>query len=202
MSRARRTDMQGDPDVYHVIFRITLPGPPFKAVGREVFFVEILGFSPMGNHFHRLDRILPEDRFTDEALVKRLHHHYGEDFHRTERRISIYYKEKLTSLANFMKEVKQAFPVYYNRCHKRKGGLWGERFKSVMVENGETLINYLADVDLHPVRAELVKKPEDYRWNSMGRHTPTGDADNFRSTDFRAREFGEKNEIERIRLYR
>ena len=31
------------------------------------------------------------------------------------------YKEKLSSLANFMKKIKQNFSVYYNRKHRRKG---------------------------------------------------------------------------------
>ena len=34
------------------------------------------------------------------------------------------------------------------------------RFKSVIVENGETLINCLAYIDLKPLRAGLVERPE------------------------------------------
>ena len=40
----------------------------------------------------------------------------------------------------------------------------GSRFKSVIVENGDTLINLLAYIDLNPVRANMVERPEDYRW--------------------------------------
>ncbi len=213
MPRTRRMVIQGGvPGVYHVISRTALPGLPFKAVEKDMllsiikrysqlFFIEILGFSLMGNHFHLVVRMLPGDRFTEEEVIKRLQHHYGEEFNLAEGRIP-YYNEKLSSLANFVKEVKQAFSVYYNRCHKRKGTLWGERFKSVIVENGETLINCLAYVELNPVRAGLVKKPEDYRWNSMGYHTQTGNADGFLSMDFGILEFGEKNESERMRRYR
>ena len=45
----------------------------------------------------------------------------------------------------------------------KKGYFWSERFKSVIVENGGTLINCLAYIELNPVRAGLVKRPEDYR---------------------------------------
>jgi hypothetical protein len=38
----------------------------------------------------------------------------------------------------------------------------------VIVEKGETLINCLAYIDLNPLRAGLVERPEDYRWNSLG----------------------------------
>jgi hypothetical protein len=62
--------------------------------------------------------------------------------------------------------------------------LWGERFKSLIVENGETLINCLAYIDLNPLRADLVKRPEDYRWNSLGYNIQTNNQDNFLYTDF------------------
>jgi hypothetical protein len=59
---------------------------------------------------------------------------------------------------------------------------WGERFKSVIVENGETLINCLAYIDLNPIRAGLVKRQEEYRWNSIGYHAQTNNRDNFLSS--------------------
>ena len=212
MPRTRRMVIKGEPGVYHVISRTALPGLPFKDVDKDkllsiirryskLFFVEILGFSLMGNHFHLVVRMLPEDRFPVEELIKRIQNHYGVDMDVSEGRIP-YYKEKLSSLANFMKEIKQAFSVYYNRKNRRKGTLWGERFKSVIVENGETLVNCLAYVELNPIRAGLVQKPEDYRWSSLGYHAQTGNVDGFISLDFGVAEFGEKDAEERLRLYR
>ena len=101
-----------------------------------------------------------------------------------------------------MKEIKQAFSWYYNQRHNRRGTLWGERFKSVIVENGETLINCLAYIDLNPLRAGIVDRPEEYRWNSLGYHIQTSNQDNFLSTDFGLKEFNVKSENERIRRYR
>ena len=37
----------------------------------------------------------------------------------------------------------------------------------MIVEKGETLINCLAYIDLNPLRAGLVERPEDYRWNTL-----------------------------------
>ena len=84
----------------------------------------------------------------------------------------------------------------------RKGFFWGERFKSVIVENGNTLINCLAYIDLNPVRAEIVKKPEDYRWNSLGYHVHTGNTDGFLSFDLGLRQFSKMTDKERLRKYR
>jgi len=145
--------------------------------------------------------MLPEHYFKDEEIRKRCKAHYGEDFEVFDEQIADY-RSKLSSLANYMKEIKQAFSWYYNQRHNRRGTLWGERFKSVMVENGETLINCLAYIDLNPVRAAIVKRPEDYRWNSLGFHIQTGNRDDFLSLDFGLQEFEMMNAAERLRSYR
>jgi len=80
---------------------------------------------------------------------------------------------KLLSLSEFIRKIKVNFARFYNRRHQRRGYFWGDRFKSVVVENGETLINCLAYIDLKPLRAGLVELPEQYRWNSLGYHIQT-----------------------------
>jgi hypothetical protein len=109
---------------------------------------------------------------------------------------------KLSSLSEFMREIKVNFARFYNRRHHRRGYFWGDRFKSVIVENGETLINCLAYIDLNLLRAGLVERPEQYRWNSLGYHIQTNNRENFLSTDFGLKEFNVKSKKERIRRYR
>ena len=111
-------------------------------------------------------------------------------------------REKSSNLSESEKEIKQSFSRYYNKRHHRRGTLWGERFKSLIVEKGETLINCLAYIDLNPLRAGIVSRPEEYRWNSLGYHMQTNNRDNFLSSDFGLTEFNVKNEKERIRRYR
>lgn len=83
-----------------------------------------------------------------------------------------------------MREIKLGFTRYYNKRYGRRGYFWGDRFKSVVVENGQTLINCLAYIDLNPIRAGLVSRPEDYRWNSIGYHVQTSNKGRFLSLDF------------------
>lgn len=65
----------------------------------------------------------------------------------------------------FMKELKQRFTQWFNRRNDRRGTLWEERFKSVLVEGNEkALLTMAAYIDLNPVRAGMVARPEDYRW--------------------------------------
>jgi hypothetical protein len=52
------------------------------------------------------------------------------------------------------------------------------------------------------LRAGLVKRPEEYRWNSIGYHVQTNNRDNFLSTDFGLKESNVKSKKERIVRYR
>jgi hypothetical protein len=144
--------------------------------------------------------MFPEDQITDEDLQKRFEKFYGDS--RSFAGQIPYLREKLSSLSEFMREIKVGFARYYNRRHNRRGYFWGDRFKSVLVDKGETLINCLAYIDLNPLRAGLVDRPEDYRWNSLGYHVQTNNRDNFLSFDFGLKEFNVITEKERIRRYR
>ncbi|HID96607.1 MAG TPA: hypothetical protein EYP57_00190 [Thermodesulfobacteriaceae bacterium] len=62
-----------------------------------------------------------------------------------------------------LKDIKLRFSRYCNKKYGRKGFFWVDRFKSVIVEDGNTLVNCLAYVDLNPVRASLCRMSEDFR---------------------------------------
>ena len=165
----------------------------------------------MGNHAHILIRMIPDKYFSDDEIKERYAKVYGEDaVYPVEDdpdgngniKGILYYRQKWSSLSKFMQEVKQTFSRYYNKRHHRRGTLWGERFKSVIVEDGNTLVNCLAYIDLNPVRAGIVEKPEDYRWNSIGYHVQTKNKDDFLSLDFGLKEFNVMNLKERFRRYR
>ena len=76
---------------------------------------------------------------------------------------------RMYDLSAFMKEVKQRFSQWFNRRKKRRGPLWDDRFKSVLVEGEEDLLRTLAAyIDLNAVRAGLVGDPKDFRWCEYG----------------------------------
>jgi len=166
-----------------------------------LYFTGILGFCLMGNHFHLLVKMLPESDFSNEDVKKRIEEFYGDDYAFPKGQLP-YFKTKLSSLSEFMRDIKVNFTRFYNRRHNRRGYFWGDRFKSVIVDKGETLVNCLAYIDLNPLRAGIVKKPEEYRWSSIGYHMQTKNKDKFLSTDFGLMEFNVKSEKERVRRYR
>ncbi len=138
-----------------------------------------------------------------EEIRKRFKLYYGENEKRELSQDLIpALREKWGSLSEFVKEIKQGFSRFYNRRHHRKGFFWSERFKSVIVDNGETLINCLAYIDLNPIRAGIAEKPEEYRWCTLGYHAQTNNLDRFLSLDFGLREFALEGAKVRLAHYR
>jgi len=74
------------------------------------------------------------------------------------------YKHRFCNLSLFIKELKERFSRWFNKKHQRKGTLWMDRFKSVLVEDGNALRTMSIYIDLNPVRAGIVEDPKDYRW--------------------------------------
>jgi putative transposase len=78
------------------------------------------------------------------------------------------YTRRMHDLSEFMKSLLERFTKWFNRAHSRTGTLWEDRFKSVIVESGTAARMMAAYIDLNPVRAGMVKDPEEYRWSSYG----------------------------------
>ena len=212
MPRTQRLKISDESAVYHVMSRTALDGFPLGDIEKDfmldlikryaaLYFVDVLGFCIMGNHFHLLVKMFPDYRFTDEDIKKRYVVFYGDDRAFSYGQVPSM-REKLSNLSEFVREIKVGFARHYNRHHSRRGYFWGDRFKSVIVEKGETLINCLAYIDLNPLRAGLVDRSEEYRWNSLGYHIQTGNKDNFLSLDFGLKEFGVVDSEERLKRYR
>jgi REP element-mobilizing transposase RayT len=211
MPRIGRMVVPDQKTVYHVMSRTALDGFPFGGADKDelieilkrlnrLYFTELIGFAIMGNHFHVLVRMIPGHHYSDKQIRHRYKTFYGNDDELTSEKIH-HFRQKWQSLSEFIKDVKQTFSRYYNKRHHRRGTLWGERFKSLIVQDGNTLINCLAYIDLNPLRAGIVKRPEHYRWSSIGYHMQTNNKDDFLSLDFGLQEFCVKQQ-ERLERYR
>jgi putative transposase len=214
MARIGRLKVKGEPAVYHLISRTTLQGFVLGDQEKDYllalikrlsnfYFAEVLGFSLLGNHFHLLVRMHPETSYSEEEVRARYDRRYGEEKAAALDDARMHeLREKLGDVSEYVKEIKQSFSRHYNKLHQKKGYFWAERFKSVIVESGEALVNCLAYIELNPVRAGLAKRPEDYRWCSLGYHLQTRNMGRFLSLDFGLQEFGLKSGRERLRHFR
>jgi len=69
--------------------------------------------------------------------------------------------------AALMRELGQRYVQYFNRRYKRSGTLWEGRFRSCVAESASYVLACYRYIELNPVRACLVAKPDDYRWSSF-----------------------------------
>lgn len=73
------------------------------------------------------------------------------------------------SLAVLFRRVNGRYAQYLNATQLRAGHLWRNRFFSCPVSpcHEEIVLRY---VELNPVRASLVERPEEYKWSSAAAH--------------------------------
>jgi hypothetical protein len=99
---------------------------------------------------HLLVILFPETQFSDDEIQKRFVKFYGDSWDFAEGLIP-YWREKLSSLSEYVREIKVGFARYFNRRHRRRGYFGGDRFKSVLVDKGETVVNCLAYIDRNKI---------------------------------------------------
>ena len=73
------------------------------------------------------------------------------------------------SLRKAIGEAHRRYTRYINFQKGWKGHLWQGRFASYPMDE-QHLLAAVRYIELNPVRAGLVKKPEDYRWSSAKNH--------------------------------
>ncbi len=179
---------------YHCISRVVERQFVFGDVEKEKFVelmreyeafcgVRIITHCVMSNHFHVLVEVpkRPEAVMSDAEMLRKVERLSGAAGRGTTRQMldqlrrqghdkaAAEYKEqflaRMWDVSGFMKLLKQRFTQWFNHERGRKGTLWEERFKSVLVEGaGHALSTMASYIDLNPVRANLVNDPKDYRW--------------------------------------
>ncbi|MDT8405372.1 REP-associated tyrosine transposase [Sulfuriflexus sp.] len=70
------------------------------------------------------------------------------------------------SLPRTMQSVGRRYAQYFNRRYHRSGSLWEGRYKVGLVDTEDYLLACYRYIELNPVRAGIVSKPEDYPYSS------------------------------------
>ena len=133
----------------------------------EVFCCEAAAFCLMGNHYHLVLCFQPFKILSREELHKRAKILYrNPEIVLLSDRHWERFNHRIFDLSEFMRSLQAEYARWYNKNHHRRGALWSERFKSVLLENGESVLDAVLYVELNPVRAGLIERPEDWRWSS------------------------------------
>ncbi|MBN9692724.1 MAG: transposase [Verrucomicrobia bacterium] len=150
--------------------------------------IRVLNYCVMSNHFHLELEVppRPSQPLSAEAFLKRLAGLSASTLTpaRARQELEVFqragdaageraYLERkcrdMWSLSGFMKRLKGRFTQWFNRRHGRRGTLWEERFKSVLVQGSAASLLVVAwYLDLNPIRARIVTDPGLYPWCGYG----------------------------------
>ncbi len=68
-------------------------------------------------------------------------------------------------LAKFMQGLQQSYSQYFNLRHRKTGHVFQGRYKAIVCEKDEYLLQLIRYIHLNPVRAAMVKEPERYDYS-------------------------------------
>ena len=69
-------------------------------------------------------------------------------------------------LSRLMARLQSSYTQYFNRRHGRVGHLFQGRYKAFLVEEDPYLLSLIRYIHDNPVKARLVRRPQDYPWSS------------------------------------
>lgn len=78
--------------------------------------------------------------------------------------------DEVSNISALMRTIAARQTRYVNKIENRTGTLWEGRFKASLIESDAYLLACCRYVDLNPVRASMVARPDDYRWSSYRGH--------------------------------
>ncbi|MBI5026212.1 MAG: transposase, partial [Nitrospirae bacterium] len=71
-----------------------------------------------------------------------------------------------TPLSKILQGINQSYTVYFNRKYNTSGHLFQGRYKAILCDKDKYLLALVKYIHLNPVRAKIVKSPDEYRWSS------------------------------------
>ena len=74
------------------------------------------------------------------------------------------------AVSQLVMSLGRRYVQYINKTYRRTGTLWDSRYKSSLVHAEDYLLLCQRYIELNPVRAGMVARPQDYPWSSHGHH--------------------------------
>ncbi len=138
----------------------------------RIYFCEVAAFSVMGNHYHLVVRFEGEHPVDREQLRERTRIMYPGMA--AQAQIDLWsdeqwdhHRRRLFDVAEFMRNVQMAYARWYNRAYDRRGRFWADRYKSVILGDEKAVLDCILYVELNPIRAGLVERPEEWQGSSI-----------------------------------
>ena len=76
-----------------------------------------------------------------------------------------------------MQQLGIRYVMYFNHKYNRVGTLWTGRYRAKPINDERYWLTCLRYIELNPVRASMVMRPDQYPWSSYRAHTSASDID-------------------------
>lgn len=70
------------------------------------------------------------------------------------------------NLSKLMQPFQTSYTLYFNRRHHRSGHVFEQRYKALLVDRDNYLLQVSRYIHRNAVEAKLVQRPQDYQWSS------------------------------------
>lgn len=109
-----------------------------------------------------------KSRFIDILIKMKEKYNYKlEGYCLMDNHIHLLINDNENDISQIMKSINVSYVYYFNNAYGRTGHLFQDRFVSEVVADDRYLLAVSAYIHNNPVRAGIVKKPEDFQWSSM-----------------------------------
>ncbi|MFJ8246755.1 REP-associated tyrosine transposase [Peribacillus asahii] len=140
MPRPKRTWI---PDrFYHIVCRGNRRDPLFRSAADFEAFLHIL---------HQVHEKFPFELASYCLMTNHFH---------------LQMRSKEASISKIMSLINKRYANYYNTRYRLTGHVFEKRFYDKMIEGKEGMIEVSRYIPLNPVKAKMVKRPEQYPWSS------------------------------------
>lgn len=155
---------------------------PLNRKGAQEYFVKLLehfssayfctacAYCVMGNHYHIVVRFDGLRKRSKKDLFERasvLYPNCVDQIKNWDREKWKHFSERLHDVSELMRNIHMAYARWHNASFDCRGRFWAERFKSTILATAEAVEDCMLYVELNPLRAGLVKRPENWRYGSF-----------------------------------
>jgi len=174
---ARRPRIEYEGAFYHVICRGNQRQKIFKDIEDFTRYLELLG------------RYKNQYKYFLYSYVLMNNH------------VHLLIETQIVPLSKILQGMNQSYTQYFNRKHRTVGHLFQGRYKAILCDRDAYLLALIKYIHLNPVRAKIVKTPDEYAWSGHRNYIQKTEKKELTDTDQVLRMFSENKSSAR-RLYK
>ncbi len=136
----------------------------------KIYTVDLHAIAVLSNHYHIVLSV-NKPSFSESEVEARFDVYQRRLRHPRKWREWLFdeWAQRLSDLSRFMQDLNSSIARYVKRRTNDRGPVWGDRFSSILLDDGCGLLQCMLYVETSPVIAGLCERPSEFKWSSSGR---------------------------------